>query len=204
MAIGWKVALAAAGLACGSSADAAFLTYTFNINGSGTREVFNLLNPAISTIQTLRDATITIGVTEFTGSSIAFGSDGFTSFDVLAEASRLSFSFRPSPNQSILFATGRGAACYLTPQPATFPTNPVPLGGGCSVSYNVDSPRGLYREFFGGSVSSFSVTRQDAGQSFISIVAFVPEPATWAMMLVGLGMIGYSLRRRRAMIAPAA
>ncbi len=29
------------------------------------------------------------------------------------------------------------------------------------------------------------------------LASFVPEPATWAMMIVGLGMIGGSLRRRR-------
>lgn len=28
-------------------------------------------------------------------------------------------------------------------------------------------------------------------------VSFAPEPATWAMMLIGFGLIGWSLRRRR-------
>jgi hypothetical protein len=42
------------------------------------------------------------------------------------------------------------------------------------------------------------------GQVFrgVALVTPVPEPATWAMMLVGFGAIGYGLRRRRA--APAA
>lgn len=30
---------------------------------------------------------------------------------------------------------------------------------------------------------------------------FIPEPATWALMLAGFAMTGYALRRRRAMIA---
>ncbi|MDP1028355.1 PEPxxWA-CTERM sorting domain-containing protein [Sphingomonas sp. KR1UV-12] len=34
--------------------------------------------------------------------------------------------------------------------------------------------------------------------SWISSVMAVPEPSTWAMMLSGFGMMGYSLRRRRA------
>lgn len=34
-------------------------------------------------------------------------------------------------------------------------------------------------------------------QSLVGPVAAVPEPATWAMMLAGFGMIGFSLRRRR-------
>ena len=36
-----------------------------------------------------------------------------------------------------------------------------------------------------------------AGFFFISAAA-VPEPSTWAMMLVGFGAIGFSLRRRRS------
>lgn len=35
-------------------------------------------------------------------------------------------------------------------------------------------------------------------------VGGVPEPATWAMMLVGLGGLGSVLRRRRTLVAPAA
>ncbi|MDR6126400.1 hypothetical protein QE361_002754 [Sphingomonas sp. SORGH_AS802] len=31
----------------------------------------------------------------------------------------------------------------------------------------------------------------------VGLVAAVPEPATWAMMLVGFAMIGSTLRRRK-------
>lgn len=41
--------------------------------------------------------------------------------------------------------------------------------------------------------------------SFAFVVGGVPEPSTWAMMLVGFGAIGLALRRqRRAVIAPVA
>ena len=38
-----------------------------------------------------------------------------------------------------------------------------------------------------------------SGQSILMVVSLgsaVPEPATWAMMLVGFGAVGYSLRRK--------
>jgi hypothetical protein len=31
----------------------------------------------------------------------------------------------------------------------------------------------------------------------VTILAAVPEPATWAMMLLGFGAIGLSMRKRR-------
>jgi hypothetical protein len=30
-----------------------------------------------------------------------------------------------------------------------------------------------------------------------AIFRAVPEPSTWAMMLIGFGLVGFSLRRRR-------
>ena len=46
-----------------------------------------------------------------------------------------------------------------------------------------------------------------AGQSItasVNLPAAVPEPATWAMMLLGFGAIGFTMRRRRATATLAA
>jgi len=37
------------------------------------------------------------------------------------------------------------------------------------------------------------------GQVSFSLQAPVPEPATWAMMILGFGIAGYGLRRRKAL-----
>lgn len=34
--------------------------------------------------------------------------------------------------------------------------------------------------------------------SFAAVVAAIPEPSTWAMMILGFGAVGYSMRRRKA------
>jgi hypothetical protein len=47
--------------------------------------------------------------------------------------------------------------------------------------------------FSGGGVVDVRQIRLDT----LSSVTAVPEPATWAMMLLGFGAVGYSMRRRR-------
>ena len=44
---------------------------------------------------------------------------------------------------------------------------------------------------FGSSQNSFEFDN-------IGVMSAVPEPATWALLLLGFGMIGYGMRRRKA------
>ncbi len=53
-------------------------------------------------------------------------------------------------------------------------------------------------------LGTYSLTSIVSGSSTLrisSVAAAVPEPATWAMMLVGFGGIGVAMRRRRAVTA---
>ena len=61
-----------------------------------------------------------------------------------------------------------------------------PVGGGMQVN-NDDGHMGRYANFnlaFGSQANTFSLTYA------------VPEPASWAMMIAGFGMIGAAQRRR--------
>ena len=58
------------------------------------------------------------------------------------------------------------------------------------------------RAFSGSGITKLSFTSTNPGYFAISTLRFtpsaaVPEPATWAMMLIGFGAAGYALRRRR-------
>ncbi len=64
------------------------------------------------------------------------------------------------------------------------PTVPTPGGGGPTVFFDPDPPGG------GGKDPS-----DPPGGTVITTP--VPEPATWAMMILGFGAVGYVIRRRR-------
>lgn len=61
------------------------------------------------------------------------------------------------------------------------------------------------RAFSGSGITKFSFTSSNPRYFAISTLRFtpsaaVPEPATWAMMLIGFGAAGYALRRRRSAV----
>ena len=57
-----------------------------------------------------------------------------------------------------------------------------------------------------GVLNSIDVTGLSRGNGSYggnaTFIPAVPEPATWAMLLVGFGAIGFSMRRRRALALP--
>lgn len=71
----------------------------------------------------------------------------------------------------------------------------VECGGSCSstTSHGVIFEAGAFAKegTYKGSFSNAVLT--------VSRVAAVPEPATWAMMMLGFGIVGYSLRRKTAL-----
>jgi hypothetical protein len=90
---------------------------------------------------------------------------------------------------------------------ATFAGNNVP---GASNFGNQSSPlsnRLVTLTFTGAERQAISALRLTSTQNAFEIdsltVGVVPEPATWAMMIGGFGLVGAALRRRRA-VAPVA
>jgi len=48
---------------------------------------------------------------------------------------------------------------------------------------------------------TFSLSSTATVGDYVRVITGVPEPRSWAMMLAGFGLIGFSMRRRRAAVA---
>jgi hypothetical protein len=55
-----------------------------------------------------------------------------------------------------------------------------------------------------GNTVSFDIKAKTPGDSFRVITAAVPEPATWGMLMVGFGMVGFAARRRNRSVSVTA
>ena len=78
-----------------------------------------------------------------------------------------------------------------------------PLTGAVIIGLKVKNESGLF--LFNFTEPTDSLTLDVSGFSSGVIIPpgnEVPEPATWAMMLLGFGGIGYSMRRRRKTFLP--
>lgn len=77
--------------------------------------------------------------------------------------------------------------------------------GAFGSAFNVQWQNGGFSFFATGPTSTLTVASQvpSAGGVFFDnfSVQSVPEPATWAMMIGGLGLVGGALRRRRSLVA---
>ncbi|MBS0423268.1 MAG: FxDxF family PEP-CTERM protein [Proteobacteria bacterium] len=79
----------------------------------------------------------------------------------------------------------------------------IPGGDGLldhQVVQNFHLPAGIYSVFVGGSdyASQFAAVKSLGISGTISVVSAVPEPETYAMLLTGLGLLGVTIRRRKA------
>jgi hypothetical protein len=73
---------------------------------------------------------------------------------------------------------------------------------GARVGSTVSGPTGKVTEnvlFTNSGLTTLTYSRQNSTPSILTVSA-VPEPATWAMMLVGFGMVGAVARRRKAAV----
>ena len=102
---------------------------------------------------------------------------------------------------------------YSSTQPFRFVTSDVRSlstidCGDCQRSIQADTDTYFDGSLWRGSVvlygnASISMGRQSLSQIFSATISAVPEPASWALMLLGFATIGSAMRRRPMQPAPA-
>ncbi len=190
-------AIAVAAICAASSASAATITYTDANRGPVYLQRFN---PLLGTLQsvTFNNRTSVTNFYNYTGDPSApaplvriTGTIGDPAFGRVTVDEFVQSSFS-APNQILV-----NIVKTATP---TFTTNLSTYIGSGSYAlgfYNLTAP-GYTPAPSGGSFSNVSVT-----YTYLANVGGVPEPATWAMMLTGFGMVGGATRYRRRKTAIA-
>ncbi len=72
------------------------------------------------------------------------------------------------------------------------------LGRWASLSTPGAEPTGLYFDKFDPNIAYLNVQHPTGGDDRLLQITAVPEPETYAMMLAGLGLMGFVARRRKA------
>jgi hypothetical protein len=75
---------------------------------------------------------------------------------------------------------------------------------GCTLSQQQAAIDGAANLFTGTSIGAFATMGVNSGQAQMNITRMtgaIPEPATWAMLITGFGLVGATLRKRRAAMA---
>ena len=192
------MAIAAAAICAGSSASAATITYTDANRGPVYLQRFN---PLLGTLQSVSfdnrySVTTSFAFNGMPGSPApvvrilgTIGDPGFGRVTV-DEFVQSSFS---APNQISMNIVKTATPTFITGLDTYIGSGSYALG-----FYSLTAP-GYAPTASGGSFSNVSVT-----YTYLAGVGAVPEPATWAMMLTGFGMVAGATRyrRRKATIAP--
>jgi PEP-CTERM motif len=175
-------------------------TVTFDVSGQFNNPLVTMYHPAENLSGTLSVDTTTGLVTStnlivggfpnFTNilHSYEFFAGTWTMTVLNSSGNVLDFLFIPSPVPSPAPITGSGQLFGLTSGIITggeVYTGCGPSGGVCQEWGNF--PPGNLQEYFGGNSLRGSLTISSA----------VPEPSTWAMLLLGFAGIGFAAFRRK-------
>lgn len=151
-------------------------TINFSLTTDNTIGVITAGN-VTSYAVTISDGSTTINFAPANASLFIFGGA------LTATATNLNFDFSGANGSFLVFNRGAGLGDHYC-----FETN------GCGGFNNGES----YRFGQNGSFTGQAYSGVQTIASVARVVGSVPEPATWVMMLLGFGLIGGTMRHRRA------
>jgi hypothetical protein len=190
------VALIGAAVLLGSQANAAVQTYRADFSVAGLSGPFSSLSGNFRFTADLN----TNLINDLTLDSLSFviGSDVYTTANTVLDIASTPFSEGARDFIIGRFGAGSGDTnnSFLLSSIADF-----------RIRFNLDANNGLllarggYRPT-GGTITSFDTSQGNGVSSTFSFAA-VPEPASWALMIGGFGLVGTAARRRNGLPAAA-
>ena len=177
-----SLAATAAAVAIAPSASAqATCTQTYDVGTVGSTtlssgNVFTITAPGARTL------CYTFQLTQ----AMTLSSAGFT----VAAGSPFAFNITPGSLNLYSSATASNYATYS------------PITSSVSATYDSFGPMPLATNYYMiqvmGTSSASTSNTADVGSSFrfSPVASAVPEPAAWALMILGFGVVGYAMRRR--------
>jgi hypothetical protein len=191
----FTLAIAAVALVASTAANAQLAgtqvdgTLSFNGNSS-----FNYFNPGLGLVPAgFGNSTSANGVTIGSGTEFGFSQSG--TLDITADFT----------DDQLVFTEELFFTAHYNPQELTF-TSLTP-GAFAGLSLASSNFTGLTYGVSGDTITinwtGAEISRGTQLQAVFGLPAAVPEPATWAMMLLGFAGIGGAMRRKRSVLATA-
>lgn len=178
------------------------------IGNGGVTETFNPFNSTLGTLQSvdvswLVDASVDLNVGATYGGSVLFGPGGTFSIGLIGyDGTGFGISNGGGPG-SVISQSGHGSSNhnFIIPNKSYYdPSISNAFTGSNSFNLNWGTgARTLSVNNIAKGTFNFSHTASVTYNYLAASVPAVPEPETYAMMLAGLGVMGFMARRRKSL-----